>query len=103
MTQDRGAGDLPASFLGRVSNGSRVARLAWGLAVLLTASGCQSVLPPEAWDNGGAAYASSHRGDYASRLKPMYLTLSPGVTYGGCLVVESVKQDHADFGLGLVC
>ena len=33
----------------------------------------------------------------------MDLTLSPGVIYGGCLVVESVKQDHADFGLGLVC
>ena len=103
MTQDRVAGDLPASFLRRVSNGPRMARLAWGLALLLTASGCQSVLTPDAWDNGGVAYASAHRGDYASRLKPMDLTLSPGVTYSGCLVVESVKQDHADFGLGLVC
>ncbi len=113
MTQIQVTGDLPAKFLGqgsanrvsgnRVSGGQRAARQAWALAVLLAVSGCQSVLTPDAWDHGGVSYASARRGDYGNRLKPMDLTLSPGVTYGGCLVVESVKQDHADFGLGLVC
>ena len=108
MTQDRFAGDLPAGSLGRaagvrISSGWRAARLAWGLGVLLAVSGCQSVLAPDPWDHGGVSYASARRGDYGNRLKPMDLMLSPGVTYGGCLVVESVKQDHADFGLGLVC
>ena len=108
MTHDRLAGDLPAGSSeqasgGRASGGWRAVRLVWGLGVLLAVSGCQSVLAPDAWDHGGISYASARRGDYGNRLKPMDLTLSPGVTYGGCLVVESVKQDNADFGLGLVC
>lgn len=48
-------------------------------------------------------YASARRGGIGNRVKPLDLTLEPGVTYGGCLVVESVQQDNADFGLGLVC
>ena len=103
MTQIRFTVDVPAGFFGRVSGGLRAVRLVYGLAVLLAVSGCQSVLSPDGWDHGGVSYASARRGDVGNRLKPMDLTLSPGVSYGGCLVVESVKQDHADFGLGLVC
>ena len=79
------------------------ARLAFGLAALLLVSGCQSGLSESAGDSSGMNYASAQRGGIGNRLQPMDLTLQPGVPYGGCLVVESVRQDNADFGLGLVC
>ncbi len=101
MTQDRFAGDLPAGSPARISG--RVARLACVLAALMVVSGCQSALAPDAWDHGEVNYASARRGGFANRAKPLDLTLEPGVTYDGCLVVESVKQENAQFGLGLVC
>lgn len=82
------------------------ARLAFGLAALLLVSGCQSGFsgqPGSAGNSSGMNYASARRGGIGNRVKPLDLTLEPGVTYGGCLVVESVQQDNADFGLGLVC
>ena len=80
-----------------------MARMAWGLAVILAVSGCQSTAGPDILDHGGVSYTSARTGAIGNQLKPLTLTLSPGVTYAGCLVVESVTQDHADFGLGLVC
>ncbi len=72
------------------------------LAAMLCLSACQSASGPGAGD-GGAVLTSSRWGGHGKRLRPLDLTLAPGVPFGGCLVVENVKLGDAEAGPGLVC
>jgi hypothetical protein len=94
---------FPTGALGR----SRTCTTAGILAILLSLSACQSAMsqldPMGAWDDGGVRLASSRWGGYPSRLRPLDLTLEPGVPFGGCLVIETVKLGAAETGSGLIC
>ena len=77
------------------------------LAALLSLGACQSALtgmsPAGGWEDGATQFASARPGIHGSRLRPLELTLEPGVPFGGCLVIETVPLGSAEAGSGLIC
>ncbi len=77
------------------------------LAALLSLGACQSALtgmtPAGGWEDGATQFASARPGVHGSRLRPLELTLEPGVPFGGCLVIETVQLGGAEAGSGLIC
>jgi hypothetical protein len=77
------------------------------LAVLLVLGGCQSPIMGDSqgvdWNDAGVSLAAAHRGGRTARLRPLDLTLEPGVPFGGCIVIDPVKLGDAETGTGLIC
>ena len=76
----------------------RIRVMAGYLAMLLALNACQSgtvIGQGDGGDGGGEQIASFH-GRHLARLRPLDLTLEPGVPFSGCLVIESVKLGDAE-------